>query len=243
MEIHYQEFDNIMEHYQEAKKYTLDNADYFANKKAEKTTYSTPSLLLGLHTPSLLLNIGYSGAYKKGRKLTSPGNRPDYFSYEYDIDGNLIRITDHGDSSKFFCCIFGQNGFEWAIPIYRYKDHYCAYPYYSHATKWDNTGRVSTFIRINNAEMWIEEYTYPLELQSVAICKKWYYVPNLSHTSKDKSITETGSPAQLWVYKLDITNPKKITGKMIESYEYDVSAYRQNPPVLPAPQIHTKISD
>ena len=48
MENHYQEFDNIMEYYQEAKKYILDNADYFANKKAEKITYSTPSLLLGL---------------------------------------------------------------------------------------------------------------------------------------------------------------------------------------------------
>ena len=95
----------------------------------------------------------------------------------------------------------------------------------------------------NNAELWIEEYTYPPELQSVAIWKKWYYVPNLSHTSKDKSIAETGSPAQLWIYKLDITNPKKITGKMIESYEYDVSAYRKNPPVLPAPQIHTKTAD
>ena len=74
-----------MEYYQEVKKHILDNADFFANKKAENTTYSTPSLLLGLHTPSLILNIGYSGAFKKGRKLTSPGIRSDYFSYEYDI--------------------------------------------------------------------------------------------------------------------------------------------------------------
>ena len=80
MENHYQEFDNIMEYYQEAKKYILDNADYFANQKAEKITYSTPSLLLGLHTPSLLLNIGYSGAFKKGRKLNNQRNRSDYFS-------------------------------------------------------------------------------------------------------------------------------------------------------------------
>ncbi len=243
MNNYYHEFDDIMAYYQEAKKYVLDNAEYFADRKAEKTTYSTPSLLLGLHTPSLLLNIGYSSAFKKGKKLNSPGNRSDYFSYEYNQEGNLIRITDHGDSLKFFYCIFEQNGFEWAIPIYRYKDHFCVYPYYSHATKWDNKGRVLTFIRINNAEMWIEEYTYPPELESVALCQKWQYVPNLSHTSNDKSIAETGSPAQLWIYKLDISNPKIITGKMIESYEHDISAYRQNPPVLHAPQIHTKITD
>ena len=33
MENHYQEFDNIMEYYQEAKKYVLDNAEFFENKK------------------------------------------------------------------------------------------------------------------------------------------------------------------------------------------------------------------
>ncbi len=241
MKNYYQDFDDIMTYYQEALKYALDNADYFANKKSTKITYSTPSLLLGLHTPSLLLNIGYSRAYKKGKKLNNPRNRSDYLSYEYDEEGKLIRITDHGDSLKYFYCVFERNGFEWAIPIYRYEEHFCAYPYYAKATNWDDNGNVSTFIQINNAEMWIEKYTYPSDLQFIAICEQWHYVPNLSHSSKSKSIEESGSPAQLWIYELDITNHKKITGKMIESYVHDISAYRQDPPVLPVPQIHTKM--
>lgn len=241
MKNYYQEFDDIMTHYQEAKKYALNNADYFSNRKAENITYSTPSLLLGLHTPTLLLKIGYSSAYKKGKKLNNPGTRSDYLSYEYDEDGKLIRITNHGDSYKFFYCIFEQNGFEWAVPIYRNEDKFCDYPYYTKATKWDDNGNVSTFIQINKYSMWIEKYTYPLDKQSVAICEQWEYVPNLSHSSKSKSIEESGSPAQLWIYELDITNHKKITGKMIESYVHDISAYRQDSPALHVPQIHTKM--
>ena len=243
MNNYYQEFDQLMEHYHKIKRFVLENADSFATKKAEKIIYSTPSLLLGLHTPSLLLNIGYSSSFKKGKKLNSPGDRSDYLSYEYDQDGKLIRITEHGDSCRFFYCILEQNGFEWAIPIYHYNDQYCAYPYYAKASSWDDQGRISTFAQIDNGSIWIEKYSYPSDAPSIAICEKWYYVPNLSHSSKEKSVAETGSPAQLWVYQLDITNPKKITGKIIESYEHDVSAYRQNPPCLPAPLIHTKISN
>ena len=81
-------------------------AKQFDQQKAKTITYSTPSLLLGLHTPSLLLGIGYSKSFKKGRRLSSPGDRQDYLSYEYDEEGKLIRITDHGDSLKYFYCIF-----------------------------------------------------------------------------------------------------------------------------------------
>ena len=58
MENHYQEFDNIMEYYQEAKKYILDNADYFANKKAEKITYRQSSSCLQVKTRSTIRRKG-----------------------------------------------------------------------------------------------------------------------------------------------------------------------------------------
>ena len=237
---HYQELDELMDLYQEVKQYVLANAADFASRNADEIIYSTPSLLLGLHTPSLLLGIGYSKAYKKGKKIKSPGDRTDYLSYEYDANGKLIRITDHGDSLKFFYCILERNGFQWAVPIYRYEDHYAAYPYYAKIAKWDDRGRVLNFAQINNAELWIEKYTYDLDDENTAVCEMWNYVPNLSHSSKDKLVSETGSPAQLWIYRLDLKDPKKLSGELIESYKRDVSAYRRTPPCLPPPQIAYK---
>ena len=43
MKNYYQDFDDIMTYYQEALKYALDNADYFANKK------STQNIVRSLH--------------------------------------------------------------------------------------------------------------------------------------------------------------------------------------------------
>ena len=79
---YYENFDELFLLYQEAKKYAFENAKQFDEQKAATITYSTPSLLLGLHTPSLLLGIGYSKSFKKGRRLSSPGERQDYLSYE-----------------------------------------------------------------------------------------------------------------------------------------------------------------
>ena len=240
MENYYENLDELFLLYQEAKKYALEKAKQFDQQKAKTITYSTPSLLLGLHTPSLLLDIGYSKSFKKGRKLSSPKDRQDYLSYEYDESGKLFKITDYGDGLKFFYCIFEQNDFQWAVPIYKSDDQYYLYPYYTKISKWDDAARISIFAQINNSEIWIEKYTYDVEFTSKVICEKWNYIPNLSHSSKTKTISETGSPAELWIYRLDITNPKKIIGKMIEAYEHDVSAYRQKPPILPPPQIHIK---
>ena len=240
---YYENFDELFLLYQEAKKYAFENAKQFDEQKAATITYSTPSLLLGLHTPSLLLGIGYSKSFKKGRRLSSPGERQDYLSYEYDENGKLFKIIDHGDSLKFFYCVFEQNGFQWAIPLYKSDNHYCPYPYYTKISKWNSDGKISIFAQITDAELWIEKYAYNIESPNKVICEKWNYVPNLSYSNKSKSIWETGSPAELWIYNLDITDHNKITGKMIEAYERDVSAYRQKPPCLPPPQIHIKSDD
>ena len=240
MDNYYENFDELFLLYQEAKKYALEKAKQFDHQKAATITYSTPSLLLGLHTPSLLLGIGYSKSFKKGRRLSSPGNRQDYLTYEYDGNGKLFKITDHGDSLKFFYCIFEQNGFQWAIPLYKSDCHYHSYPYYTKMSKWDNNGRISIFAQIQDSEIWLEKYTYDVEHPSKVICEKWNYIPNLSYSSKAKSISETGSPAELWTYGLDISDTKKITGKMIEAYVHDASAYRLKPPCLPPPQIYIK---
>ena len=164
-------------------------------------------------------------------------------SVEYDENGKLFKIIDHGDSLKFFYCVFEQNGFQWAIPLYKSDNHYCPYPYYTKISKWNSDGKISIFAQITDAELWIEKYAYNIESPNKVICEKWNYVPNLSHSNKSKSIWETGSPAELWIYNLDITEHNKITGKMIEAYERDVSAYRQKPPCLPPPQIHIKSDD
>ena len=243
MENYYESLDKLFLLYQEAKQYALEKAKQFDEQKAATITYSTPSLFLGLHTPSLLLGIGYSKSFKKGKRLSTPGERQDYLSYEYDENGKLFKITDHGDSLKFFYCVFEQNEFQWAIPLYKSDNRYYPYSYYTKISKWNNDGKISIFAQITDYEILIEKYNYDENIPNKVICEKWNYVPNLSHSSKSKSICETGSPAELWIYSLDITDSKKIIGKMLEAYEHDISAYRKKPPCLPPPQIHIKSDD
>ena len=234
---HYQELDDILSSYQEARKYALEHAEHFANLPSDRTVYSTPaSFFMGIHTPTLLLKIGYSNSFVKGRKLKSPNDRSEYMSYEYDKQGNLIRISFHQPSYTGFSCIFPLNGFQWFVPVEKYKDRYIEH-YKAEIVRYDDQGRVAIFAMIDTAQIWLEKYTYFEDDPNKVICEQWNYIPKLAHSDKSKSISETGSPASLWIYQLDLGNPKKITGELIESYTKDVSAYRAKPPQLPAPQV------
>ena len=85
----------------------IENAERFENIKSNRVDYSTPSdFYYGIHTPSLILKIAYSKSYTKGRKLKNIGNREEYMSYEYDDADRLIKISEHGEKSTTFCCIF-----------------------------------------------------------------------------------------------------------------------------------------
>ena len=237
---YYNEFDDLMSCFNNARKYALENADCFENIKSNRVEYSTPSdFFYGIHTPSLILKIAYSKSYTKGRKLKNIGNREEYMSYEYDASDRLIKISEHGEPSTTFSCIFQLNDFEWIIPIYKYKNCYCEC-YKAEMRKYDEYGRILIYARFDTAQVWLERYTYSKDNPQNAVCEFWNYIPNLSHSSKDKSVSETGSPAQLWIYKLDLSNLKKVNGELIESYTRDSSAYRQKPPCLPPPQISYK---
>ena len=237
---HYNEFDDLMSYFNEARKYALENAEHFENIKSNRVDYSTPSdFYYGIYTPSLILKIAYSKSYTKGRKLKNIGNREEYMSYEYDDSNRLIKISEHGENSTTFCCIFQLNNFEWIIPVYKYKNRYCEW-YKAEMRKYDEYRRISIYARFDTAQVWLEKYTYSQDNALSTICEFWNYMPNLSHSSKNKSVSETGSPAQLWIYKLDLSDPKKANGELIESYSRDVSAYRQKLPCLPPPQISYK---
>lgn len=237
---HYEEFDELMAYFQEARKYALDHAEFYANLKSDHTVYSTPSsFYYGIHTPSLALSIAYSKSFVKGRKLKAPGNRKEYNSYEYDDNGNLIKISYHGEESNSFCCIFQLNGYEWAVPVYEYNGRYCEC-YKAEIRKYDDRGRILAFAMLDTAQIWMEKYSYPENDPLTAICEHWNYIPKLSHSAKDKAVSETGSPAQLWIYKLNLQDPAKVVGELIEYYKRDTSAYRQKPPCLPPPQISYK---
>ena len=106
--------------------------------------------------------------------------------------------------------------------------------------KYDECGRISIYARFDTSQIWLEKYTYPQNNPQSAICEFWNYIPNLSHSSKDKSVSETGSPAQLWIFELALSDSQKINGKLIESYTRDFSAYWQKPPCLPPPQLSYK---
>ena len=240
MENHYQEFDDLIICFNDARKYALDNAEYFENIKSSCVEYSTLSdFYYGIHTPSLILKIAYSKQYTKGRKLKNIVRREEYMSYEYDDSGRLIKISNHGENSTTFGCVFQLNGFEWVVPVYQYKNRYCEW-YKAEMRKYDECGRISIYARFDTAQIWLERYTYPQSNPQSAICEFWNYVPNLSHSNKNKSVLETGSPAQLWIFELDLSDPEKITGELVESYERDTSAYRQKPPCLPPPQVSYK---
>ena len=234
---HYNDFDDLMIYFNDARKYALENAERFENIESNRVDYSTPSdFYYGIHTPSLILKIAYSKSYTKGRKLKNIGNREEYMSYEYDDSDRLIKISEHGEKSTTFCCIFQLNDFEWIIPVYKYNDHYCEW-YKAEMRKYDEHGRILIYARFDTAQVWLERYTYSTDNSQNAVCEFWNYIPNLSHSSKNKSVSETGSPAQLWIFELDLSNPKKVNGELIESYTRDSSAYRQKPPCLPPPQI------
>ncbi len=237
---HYNEFDDLMSYFNDARKYALENAEHFENIKSNRVDYSTPSdFYYGIHTPSLILKLAYSKSYTKGRKLKNIGNREEYMSYEYDDFDRLIKISEHGEKTTTFYCIFQLNDFEWVIPVYKYIDHYSEW-YKGEMRKYDEYGRISIYARFDTAQVLLERYTYSQDNTQSAICEFWDYIPNLSHSSKDKSVSETGSPAQLWIFELDLSDPKKINGELIESYTRDFSAYRQKPPCLPPPQISYK---
>lgn len=237
---HYNEFDNLMSCFNNARKYALENAELFENIKSNRVEYSTLSdFYYGIHTPSLILKIAYSKQHTKGRKLKNIGNREEYMSYEYDDSNRLIKISEHSEQSTTFSCIFQLNDFEWIIPVYKYKGHYSEW-YKGEMRKYDEQGRISIYARFDTCQIWLERYNYPQNNPQRATCEFWNYVPELSHSSKDKLVSETGSPAQLWVFELDLGDMKKINGKLIEAYKRDFSAYRQKPPILPPPQIHIK---
>ena len=237
---HYQEFDDLISCFNDARKYALDNAEYFENIKSSRVEYSTPSdFYYGIQTPSLILKFAYSKQYTKGRKLKNIGKRKEYTSYEFDDADRLIKISDHGENSTTFGCVFQLNGFEWVVPVYQYKDRYCEW-YKAEMRKYDSFGRISLYARFDTSQIWLEKYTYPENDSPNAICEFWNYIPRLSHSSKDKTVSETGTPAQLWIYALDFSDPEKINGELIESYQRDTSAYRQKPPCLPPPQISYK---
>ena len=237
---HYYEFDDLISCFNNARKYALENADRFENIKSNRVEYSTPSdFYYGIHTPSLILRLAYSKSHTKGRKLKNTGKREEYLSYEYDDSNRLIKISEHGEKSTTFYCIFQLNDFEWLIPVYKYNDHFSEW-YKGEMRKYDEHGRISIYARFDTSQIWLERYIYPQNNPQIATCEFWNYIPNLSHSSKNKSVSETGSPAQLWIFELNLSDPKKVNGELIESYTRDFSVYRQKPPILPPPQIHIK---
>ena len=240
MENYYAQFDELMALCQNVKQMVLAHAETLANEKAERVEYSTPSLLLGLYTPTLLLGIGYSNAFKKGKKLKSPGDRTDYFSYEYNAEEKLLRITNHGDSLRFFYCIIEHAGYEWAVPIYLNNGNYYEYPYDVMVTKRDAQGRVLLFGRIRSSMLWLEKYRYSWDDSSTAVCEMWFYRPNLIWSSKAIPVHETGTPAQLWIYRLDLSDPKKTRGELIESYTYDPGYYNSKDDMPPTQIVYKK---
>ena len=225
--------DEMLHEAHQVQKLVQEQAEALAAVPAHRTVYSTPSLLLGLHTPTLLLGIHYSGAFKKGRKLKSPGQRKDYPSYDSDAEGNLLRITHHDGSLPYTHYFYRRSGREWAVPLFRSEtsDQYCFYPYYTFFTEYDPSGRIRYFGMVRGHELRVESYRYDLDSEQFALCDYWQYIPTRIGSVQTAALWETGSPAQLWRFVLDLSDPKHISGKKAASITRDDSA---RPPVTPA---------
>lgn len=235
---HYAEFDALIALGRETVGFVLDHAPELTARPAASVGYSTPSLMLGLHTPSLLLGIGYSSAFRKGRKLRSPGDRTDYISYEYDDAGRLLRIIHHDDSLHYRKCFLARGGWEWSVPIFHSGGAWHEYGYYCTCTRRDERGRVLEFGQLRgDYQLILERYRYAPDGRS-AVCEFWWYTPKLKGSDRSVPVTDTGSPADLHIFELDLTDPKKVRGREIESWTHDQAAFRQDLSLTIAPQVH-----
>ena len=88
---HYNEFDDLMSCFNNARKYALENAELFENIKSNRVEYSTLSdFYYGIHTPSLILKFAYSKQYTKGRKLKNIGKNLIFSLFYYIINRKFI---------------------------------------------------------------------------------------------------------------------------------------------------------
>ena len=129
---------------------------------------------------------------------------------------------------KYQHCIVRRNGMQWAVPIYHsHTDgRWHSYPYDGILTQRDDQGRVKLFGLLRSSSMILEVYHYDPESGNTALCDMWHYIPGLVHSSNTIPVSQTGSPAKLFRYGLDLSTPKKITGSLLASYSRDETAYR-----------------
>ena len=206
------EFDNEIESIHAAIKYAEEHFDEFVAKKknSAKTVYTTLGCELGIACPDLI-NHRVIGGHKRGRIIKEKNEADGYCEIGYDENDNPIHFThinSFGRENAYF--FFEYSGYHWTLNLWvddPFVDKKCEYyGKYAHGdvTKYcyDGQGRISYYAEISRASISANKYEYPENITDPIICRHYYYVPNLSKSSKDIPAGYEHSPMRENLYEI-----------------------------------------
>lgn len=228
--------DGMLNEYARMKEKALQQGPLLLMASTSQVAYSTPSMYLGLCSASLLTTDTEGFSVKRTRMLRAPGKRKNYIRYEYD-NAHRVNCLYHIQNEKmeYIDVILRDDTTEWVIPLTKSENGYCHYPYYGFMIERLPNEQVKYFAYMDGLAIWCESYRYSTEYAQEIICEKWYYVPQRKGSHPVIPVQRTGSPADLWRYRLIKEGGKIVRCELIESYTHDNIAVHRMEVV---PQLH-----
>ncbi len=207
----YQEFDALIAENKATLKYFENNFSTIKKQVENCKTheiYSTKADGLGILSPSLITDRICKG-YRKGKRLKNKPMAKDYCIYELDSNHKPLCICHVGDVSFYF---IAHNNATFALPCIN-DERYNFYPTYSHKIEYKND-KLYKYSQIDSNSLWQEVYEFKNE--NLAVCYRYYYVPNLAGSNKAIPLGEKGSPAKAFRLELSLNRDKVIKILMYE---------------------------
>ena len=190
----YEYLDNLFSEAVEAQNYVLNNLPYFQNRPYTMVKYSLDtSSHLGNEMPSLFMA-------DKRKFLKKAPDKP-YFEYRYDSKGNIVSLLNYLESNDDLVCssiyyFTEKDGYIYAVALY--DENKLASTYVFKYKYIDEKVNYVSYITKNS--LWLELYDW-----SNNLCEVWYYVPNLTGSTKAVPIGQEKSPAKKIVKSLDFS--------------------------------------
>lgn len=201
------EFDNEIESINAAIKYAEEHFDELAARRENsvRTVYTTLGYNLGIACPDPI-NHRVIGGRKRGRIIKEKNETEGYCEIGYDENDKPVHFTyinSFGtESADFF---FEYNGYHWAAQLCTDKEskYYGKNPY-NEIIKYcyDEQGRILYYAEISTSSISANKYEYPENEAAPIICRSYYYVPNLSKSSKDIPAGYEHSPMFIDLYEI-----------------------------------------
>lgn len=201
------EFDNEIESIHAAIKYAEEHFDELVAKKenSAKTVYTTLGYELGIACPDLI-NHRVIGGHKRGRIIKEKNEADGYCEIGYDENDKLVHFTYISSNIEENYFIFEYDRFHWAVRLWTDKESkYYGKSAYGDVIKYcyDEQERILYYAAIMfNSSISANKYEYPENETDPIICRHYYYVPNLSKSSKDIPAGYEHSPMRENLYEI-----------------------------------------